>query len=91
MGRVKNAQAPLTKRVNPIASRRDESSGPQLEAAMIVQSLGTAFILAFGAIAISGHLLLVRALFTPDRGGNARPPEERGSRRAIFARARIAA
>jgi len=74
-----------------MAIRRDESSGPQLEADMIIQSLGMAFILAFGAIAIFGHILLVRALFTPDRGGNARQPEERGSRRAIFARARIAA
>jgi hypothetical protein len=58
---------------------------------MIIQSLGTAFILAFGAIAISGHILLVRALFAPYRGGNASQPQERGSRRAIFARARIAA
>jgi hypothetical protein len=58
---------------------------------MIIQSLGTAFILAFGAMAIFGHILLVRALFTPDRGGNARQPEEPRSRRAIFARARIAA
>jgi hypothetical protein len=58
---------------------------------MIIQSLGTAFILAFGAMAIFGHILLVRALFTPDRGGNARQPEERRSRRAIFARTRIAA
>jgi hypothetical protein len=74
-----------------MAVRRDESSGPQLEAVMIIQSLGTAFILAFGAIAIFGHILLVRALFTPDRVGNASQPEERGSRRAIFARARVAA
>jgi hypothetical protein len=81
----------MTKGVNPIASRRDESSGPQLEAAMMIQWLGTAFILALGATAIFGHILLVRALFTPDRGGNARQPEERGSRRAIFARARVAA
>jgi hypothetical protein len=71
-----------------MATRRDESSRPQLEAAMI-QSLGTALILAFGAMAI--HILLVRALFTPDRGGNASQPEERASRRAIFARARVAA
>jgi hypothetical protein len=77
--------------VNPIASRRDESSGPQFEAVMIIQSLGAALILASGAIAIFGHILLVRALFTPGRGGNASLPEERGSRRAIFARARIAA
>jgi hypothetical protein len=76
--------------VNPIAGHSDESSGPQLEAAMI-QSLGTAFILAFGAIAIFGHILLVRALFTPERDGNAGQPEERGSRRAIFARTRVAA
>jgi hypothetical protein len=74
-----------------MATCRDESSGPQLEAVMIIQSLGTAFILAFGAMAIFGHILLVRALFTPDQGGNARQPEKRSLRRAIFARARIAA
>ena len=53
---------------------------------MIMQSLAVAFILAFGAIAIFGHLLLVRAVFTPTKAGGAAAP---GSHRAELARLRI--
>jgi hypothetical protein len=57
---------------------------------MIVQSLVMAFILAFGAIAIYGHLLLVRAVFTPGKDRN-RIDEASRSTRAPLAGARIAA
>ena len=57
---------------------------------MIIQSLGMAFILAFSAIAILGHLLLVRAVFTPTKAGEAATPDARGSHRAELARLGIA-
>ena len=56
---------------------------------MIIQSLGMAFILAFSAIAIFGHLLLVRAVFTPTKAGEVATPDARGSHRAELARLRI--
>ena len=56
---------------------------------MIIQSLGMAFVLAFSAIAIFGHLLLVRAVFTPTKPGEAAAADARGSHRAEFARLRI--
>ena len=56
---------------------------------MIIQSLGMAFILAFSAIAIFGHLLLVRAVFTPTKPGEAATADTRSSHRAELARLRI--
>ena len=56
---------------------------------MIIQSLGLAFILAFSAIAILGHLLLVRAVFTPTKTAGGATPETRGSHRAELAGLRI--
>ena len=53
---------------------------------MIIQSLGMAFILAFSAIAIFGHLLLVRAVFTPTKAGEAATADTHGSHRAELAR-----
>jgi hypothetical protein len=76
--------------VNPIAAGSDESSGRRfLEGAMIMQSLAVAFILAFSATAIFGHLLLVRAIFTPTKGGGAAAADARGSHRAELAGLRI--
>jgi hypothetical protein len=57
---------------------------------MIMQSLAMAFILAFGAITIYGHLLLVRAVFTPEKG-RGRTDDASRSTRAPLAGARIAA
>jgi hypothetical protein len=77
--------------VNPIATGRDESSGRRfLEGAMIMQSLAVAFILGFSGIAIFGHLLLVRAVFTPTKAGGAAAADARGSHRAELAGLRIA-
>jgi hypothetical protein len=68
-------------------ARRDESSGHRfLEGAMIMQSVGVAFILAFSAIAIFGHLLIVRAVFTPTKAGETATPDTRGSHRAELTR-----
>ena len=59
---------------------------------MIIQLLGTAFILAFTAIAIFGHVLLVQAAFTPKAGKSESPANAphigrnspvRGSRRSV--------
>ena len=52
---------------------------------MIIQSLGMAFILAFSAIAIFGHLLLVRAVFTPTKAGGAGTADARTSHRTELA------
>jgi hypothetical protein len=56
---------------------------------MIMQSLAVASILAFGAIAILGHLLLVRAVFTPTKAAGAATADARGSHRAELAGLRI--
>ena len=53
---------------------------------MIMQSLAVGFILAFGAIAILGHLLLVRAVFTPTKAAGATTPDAHGSHRAELTR-----
>ena len=58
---------------------------------MIIESLGAALILAFGAVAIFGHVLLVRAAFTPAKGDNSGSSGECPSHRAELARVRIAA
>jgi hypothetical protein len=56
---------------------------------MIMQSLAVAFILAFSATAIFGHLLLVRAIFTPTKGSGDAAADARGSHRAELAGLRI--
>jgi hypothetical protein len=38
-----------------------------LEAAMIIETLVTVFVIAFVAIALFGHVLLAQALMTPDQ------------------------
>jgi hypothetical protein len=57
---------------------------------MIIQLLAMAFILAFGAIAILGHVLLVLAVFTPARAGESETADD-GLHQAELTRARIAA
>ena len=56
---------------------------------MIIQSLGMAFILAFSAIAIFGHLLLVRAVFTPTKAGETATADASGSHRTELASLRV--
>ena len=58
---------------------------------MIIQSLVTAFILAFIAIAIFGHVLVLRAAFMPasDRGSGKRDKQQ-ASHHAPMTGARIA-
>jgi hypothetical protein len=59
---------------------------------MIIQSLVTAFVLAFIAIAIFGHVLVLRAAFTPagDRSSGKRDKQQ-ASHHAPMTGARIAA
>jgi hypothetical protein len=58
---------------------------------MIIQSLVTAFVLAFIAIAIFGHVLVLRAAFAPasDRGPGRR--DQQASHDTPMTGARIAA
>jgi hypothetical protein len=58
---------------------------------MIIQLLAMAFILAFGAIAILGHVLLVLAAFTPVRAGEWETADDDGLHQAELSGARIAA
>ena len=76
--------------VNPFAARRDERSGPQLEGAMIVQSLMTAFAFAFLATAALGHLLLLQAAFAPGNNPKSGKGAKRPSGRAPITGAGIA-
>jgi hypothetical protein len=58
---------------------------------MIIQLFGMAFILAFSAIAIFGHVLVVLAVLTPVRSDSSETADEPASHQAKFAGARIAA
>jgi hypothetical protein len=58
---------------------------------MIIQLLGVAFILAFSAIVILGHVLLVLAVFTPVRAGSSQTADEGRLHQAELTCARIAA
>ncbi len=58
---------------------------------MIIQLLAMAFILAFSAIVILGHVLVVLAVFTPVRARNSQTAEEGRLHQAELPRARIAA
>ena len=58
---------------------------------MIIQLLAVAFIAAFGAIVILGHVLLVLAVFAPVRAGESETADDDGLHQAELARARIAA
>jgi len=53
--------------MNPRGRRRDERLERPLEGAMIVQSLVTAFTIAFLATAMFGHVLLLRAGYAEGR------------------------
>ncbi len=56
---------------------------------MITQSLVTALVIAFSATAIFGHLLLVRAAFTPAKARNSATADAQASHHAPVTRARI--
>ena len=58
---------------------------------MIIQLLAMAFILAFSAIVILGHVLVVLAVFTPVRAGKSQTSDEDRLHQAELTRARIAA
>jgi hypothetical protein len=58
---------------------------------MIIQLLATAFILAFSATVILGHVLVVLAVFTPVRAGNSQTADEERLHQAELARAGVAA
>jgi hypothetical protein len=58
---------------------------------MIIQLLAMAFILAFSAIVILGHVLVALAVFTPVRARNSQTADEGRLHQAELTRARIAA
>jgi len=76
--------------LNPRGRRRDERLERQLEGAMIVQSLVTAFTIAFLATAMFGHVLL-RAIFVPANNRKSGRAAERASGRTPIAGPGIAA
>lgn len=77
--------------MNPRGRRRDERLERQLEGAMIVQSLVTAFTIAFLATAMLGHVLLLRAVFVPANNPKPGRAAERPSGRTPIAGPGIAA
>jgi hypothetical protein len=77
--------------MNPRGRRRDERLERQLEGAMIVQSLVTAFTIAFLATAMLGHVLLLRAVFVPANNPKSGRVAERPSGRTPIAGPGIAA
>ena len=58
---------------------------------MIIQLLAMAFILAFSAIVILGHVLVVLTVFTPVPAGKSQTADEDRLHQAELTRARIAA
>jgi hypothetical protein len=77
--------------MNPRGRRRDERLERQLEGAMIVQSLVTAFTIAFLATAMFGHVLLLRAVFVPANNPKSGRAAQRPSGRTPIAGPGIAA
>lgn len=77
--------------MNPRGRRRDERLERQLEGAMIVQSLVTAFTIAFLATAMLGHVLLLRAVFVPANNPKSGRAAKRASGRTPIAGRGIAA
>jgi hypothetical protein len=57
---------------------------------MIIQSLVTAFVLAFIAIAIFGHVLVLRAAFAPASDRSSGKRDQQASHHAPMTGARIA-
>ena len=58
---------------------------------MIIQLLAMAFILAFSATVILGHVLVVLAVFTPVRAGVSETADDDGLHQAELTGSRIAA
>ena len=76
--------------MNPRGRGRDERLERQLEGAMIVQSLVTAFAFAFLATAALGHVLLLQAAFAPSNNPKSGKAAQRPSGRAPITGAGIA-
>ena len=77
--------------LNPRGRRRDERLERQLEGAMIVQSLVTAFAFAFLATAALSHVLLLQAAFAPSDDPESGKAAQRPSGRTPIAGPGIAA
>lgn len=77
--------------MNPRGRRRDQRLERQLEGAMIVQSLVTAFTIAFLATAMLGHVLLLRAVLVPANNPKSGRAAKRASGRTPIAGPGIAA
>ncbi len=58
---------------------------------MLIETLVTAFVAGFAAIAVLGHVLLLQAAFRPASDRNSTQAGERPSRHAPVAGMRIAA
>ena len=58
---------------------------------MLLETLVTAFIITFVAIAVLGHVLLLQAVFTSRKTRTSAGADERPSHHAPIARARVTA
>jgi hypothetical protein len=58
---------------------------------MLIEALITAFVIAFVAIAVLGHVLLAQAVFTSAKARDPSQDDRQASHQAPITRARIAA
>jgi hypothetical protein len=78
--------------VNPTALSPDETIGaPDLEGAMLIEGLVTAFVITYIALAVLGHGLLLQVAFTSRKTRTSASAHERPSHHAPIARARVTA
>jgi hypothetical protein len=76
--------------MNPIVDQAHQWSGRSMEGAMIIQTLATIFIIAYVALVAFGHVLLLRAAFTPAKPQPSTPQREDQLHHAPLAASRIA-
>jgi len=77
--------------MNPIGLSPDQRWDADLEGAMLIEALVTAFVVAYIAIAVLGHVLLLQAMFTSRKTRTSAGTAERPSHHAPIARARVTA
>jgi Tfp pilus assembly protein PilV len=58
---------------------------------MLIEALVTAFVVAYIAIAVLGHVLLLQAVFTSRKTRTSAVADQRSSHHAPIARARVTA
>jgi hypothetical protein len=77
--------------MNPTGLSRNECWDADLEGAMLIEALAAAFVVAYIAISVLGHVLLLRAMFTTRKTRTSASTDERPSHHAPIARTRVTA